>query len=298
MHDRSAGDPGQERPLKRLAKAVLPTQLRGRLRKAVVASRNRRQARDLTQLRRRLFAVTPGARTQIRLAGYDITVNDGPLCYYLYKDMFIHRIYHFEARRPDPLIIDGGSNIGMSILYFKHAYPQARIIGFEPDPALLPYLHDNIKQNVLSDVRIVQAAIAGREGMLDFYADGLVGSSLVDLSPGATKRPLTKVQVSAVRLREYLTEPVDFVKLNIEGAEWEVLEDSAPFLHHVDCLAIEYHHLPGLPRTLHKILALLHDHGFEYAVSDFGVDSYGPARPPMSLNADTRYFRHVFARRI
>src|ERR1700693_4874079 len=53
----------------------------------------------------------------------------------LFEEIFIRQDYIFVSRRPDPLIIDCGSNIGMSILYFKRRYPKARIIGFEPDPA-------------------------------------------------------------------------------------------------------------------------------------------------------------------
>ena len=71
---------------------------------------------------------------------YRVRINDGPNYYILFKDLFVHRIYHFQSARPDPLILDGGSNIGMSILYFKHVYPQAHIIGFEPDPTISPLL--------------------------------------------------------------------------------------------------------------------------------------------------------------
>jgi hypothetical protein len=74
----------------------------------------------------------PGYRVQF--LSYMARINDGPNFYNLYKDIFVHRFYHFEAQRRNPLIFNGGSNIGMSILYFKHFYPQGRSIGFEPDP--------------------------------------------------------------------------------------------------------------------------------------------------------------------
>lgn len=45
--------------------------------------------------------------------------------------------------------------------------------------------------------------------------------------------------------------------MNIEGAEFEVLAESSEHLRMVREMIVEYHHLPGLPRTLHKILTLL-----------------------------------------
>jgi len=117
-------------------------------------------------MRRRVWNQKPGAI--VSFLNYSVRLNDGPNFYILYKDIFIHRIYHFEAQRPDPLILDCGSNIGMSILYFKHIYPRARVIGFEPDPAIFPYLEENVARNGLKDVQLVQAALAAREGVLTF----------------------------------------------------------------------------------------------------------------------------------
>ena len=75
----------------------------------------------------------------VRLFDYDVLINPGPTPADLYEDIFINRVYEFEASRPDPRIIDCGSNIGMSVLYFKHVYPEARIVGFEPDPTIMTF---------------------------------------------------------------------------------------------------------------------------------------------------------------
>ena len=49
-------------------------------------------------------------------------------------EIFRKGAYLFHTDKKQPLILDCGSNIGMSILFFKMLYPGARIIGFEPDP--------------------------------------------------------------------------------------------------------------------------------------------------------------------
>ena len=234
----------------------------------------------------------------VRCLNYIVRISAGPDFYILYEDIFIHRIYHFGAQRPDPLILDCGSNIGMSVLYFKHVYPQARVIGFEPDPEICLYFRENIANNGLNDVQVVQAALAGQKGTLSFCSDGRCGSHLGRYPLGGRPAEWTKCEVACVRLRDYLTEPVDFLKMNIEGAEWEVLADSEDRLRQVRELVIEYHHLPGLARTLHKILELLHRQGFEYLVNDFDSETNAEVRPPFRLTTESRYFLLIYAKRI
>lgn len=247
---------------------------------------------------RRWRVLTRKPGSLVRCLNYTVRINDGPNFYVLYKDIFFNRIYHFEAERPEPLILDCGSNIGMSILYFKHVYPKARIIALEPDPTIFPYLHENVFRNGLTDVRLLQVAAGGREGPVTLYSDGKFGSCLADHLPGDIAAGWTMHQVPCVRLRDYLSETVDFLKMNIEGAEYETLVDARDYLRQVREMVVEYHHLPKLPRTLHEILTLLHKQGFEYCVSDFNLETYDGARSPVRLDANTRYYRHIYARRI
>jgi len=249
----------------------------------------------LARLRLKGHSEKPGAAGHF--LNYSTRGNDGPNFYVLYKDVFVNRIYHFETKRPDPMILDCGSNIGMTILYFKHVYPQARIIGFEPDPKIFPYLEENVQRNGLKDVKLVQSAVANKGGPLKFYSDGKYGSCLSEQVGGGIPEGWSECEVPSVRLRDYLSEPVDFLKMNIEGAEWEVLADSEEQLSQVREMVIEYHHLPGLPRTLHKILELLNRQGFEYLVNDFDSETNNGVRAPFCLTPESRYFLLIYAKR-
>jgi FkbM family methyltransferase len=232
-----------------------------------------------------------------RVADFEVRLNDRPNFCILYKDIFCNRIYHFEACRPDPLILDCGSNIGMSILYFKHVYPAARIIAFEPDPTVLPYLRENLARNGLTDVKIIDAALCGSERRQTLYSDGKYSSTLVAPEPGASVVECTPYTVPCVRLHDYLTEPVDFLKMNIEGVEWEVLADSEDRLHSVSAMVVEYHHAPRLPRTLHRILELLDRQGFEYLINDFDAETNPHSQPPFRLHRNSRYYLLIYAQR-
>ncbi|NJO02692.1 MAG: FkbM family methyltransferase [Bacteroidia bacterium] len=69
------------------------------------------------------------------------------------------QIYRFTARQPKPYIIDGGANIGLSVLYFKQLYPQAHVVAFEPDPSLFEILQNNIHSFDLQEVTLVRKAL-------------------------------------------------------------------------------------------------------------------------------------------
>ena len=162
-----------------------------------------------------------------RLLDYDIWINDDDNFNILRKDIFQKRIYHFQAPVTDPVILDCGANIGMSVLYFKHQYPDARVIALEPDPTTVPYLEENVRHNGLKDVTIVRAALAEQDGQITLHSDGRYGSTIMTNSDDAASTESQRYDVRTVRLRDYLDQPVDFLKMNIEGAEWPVLADSA-----------------------------------------------------------------------
>lgn len=279
-----------------VVKRMVPPGLRDIVRQIERGAMDWRAQRSLAHIRTLAMGSRPG--TVLPLGAYSLRVNDGPNFYMQYKDIFVHRSYHFDALRQDPVILDCGSNIGMSILYFKHIYPKARITGFEPDPVVWPYLQENIGRNSLTGVELVQAAISGRAGRLAFCADGKYGSYLLSDESTDVPEGWTKQMVPCLRLRDSLTQAIDFLKINIEGAEWEALSDSEDRLRHVREMVIEYHHLPNLPRTLHDILALLHRQGFEYLINDFDSETNGGIAPPFHLTPATCYFLLVYAKRI
>ena len=249
----------------------------------------------LNWLKNKISKKRPGSI--VSCGNYRLRINDGPNFFILYKDIFLRRIYHFQAQRATPLVLDCGANIGVSILYFKYIYPGARIIGFEPDPRIFPYLEENLKRNNLKDVRIIQAALDEQEGKITFYSDAKFQGTLAKYACEKTREECNRYEVDSTRLRDYLTEPVDFLKMNIEGAEWQVLLDSADRLRHIREMVVEYHHLPGLTPTLHNILELLDQEGFSYLINDFDAQTNLDTQPPFKLHRDTKYYLLIYAKR-
>jgi len=170
-----------------------------------------------------------------------------------YKELFEDEIYFFKANTNAPLIIDCGANIGLSVLYFKSLYPNAKLIAYEPDADNLALLKQNVSLNKLTDVECRQKAVWINYEELLFASDGTQGSGI---TTGQTATNVVSVQ--AERLADVLQNTkVDFLKIDIEGAELEVVKDCAPFLHNVQNLFVEYHGKAAESEKLAALLAVL-----------------------------------------
>ena len=80
----------------------------------------------------------------IDLLGYKISYLGEPQFRYLFNEIFMQAPYFFKSSNDPPLIFDCGSNIGMSVLFFKKLYPNARIVAFETDPFTFEILRRNV----------------------------------------------------------------------------------------------------------------------------------------------------------
>lgn len=228
----------------------------------------------------------------LKILGYSIQYTDQSSLYFEFKDIFKNQIYHFNSQKPNPIIIDAGSYIGISIIYFKYVYPDARIIGFEPDKKIFKILQDNIIRNNLSNIELINSALSSNDEELVFYPDGTDGGSLFFKN---NKEP-TKIR--AVKLSKYITEPVDFLKMNIEGAELDVLTEISEKLHYINEMVIEYHSFNNFNQNLHKILNLLNHNNFMYLINDFDSQTNSAVQTPFNLERNTRYFLLIYAKKM
>ena len=208
-----------------------------------------------------------------------------------FKDIFHHRIYDFQNDRENPRIIDGGACVGVAALYFKTVYPEASVVCFEPDERTFAILERNIQANKLSNVELVQAGLAQRLGTTGFAPDGADGGRVTN--EGAA----TSV-IQTVKLSDYLKDPVDFLKLNIEGLELPVLEEvcASGRFRSIDQLVLEYHGWAEGEQKLGAILSLLNREGFRYLIHDFDAQTCGASKPPFRLRPGLAWHCLVYAR--
>jgi FkbM family methyltransferase len=177
-----------------------------------------------------------------------------------YKEIFENEIYAFESTQSSPLIVDCGSNIGLSVLYFKKIYPNSRIISFEPDEGNHLLLQRNLKANHLHDVEVNKSAVWNSNGNIAFTTAETEGSHI------STDEAGTLVQAERLNgLLEHYDE-VDFLKMDIEGAEWQVINDCALNLYKVKNLFLEYHGKIEDTDKLIGLLQIVRESGFKVYV--------------------------------
>lgn len=204
----------------------------------------------------RLEAMPRYAATTTTLMGKTVCVPDAASFLFARREIFDRRIYEFGSLRQQPYIIDGGSNIGLSIIFFKHLYPASRVVGFEPDAAIFGALSENLAQFNFDNVTLHEAALWSSRTNLPFQRDGADAGRIVGDGDQASSR------VRTARLRDFLDAPVDLLKLDVEGAEIEILEDCRDRLDTVDRIFVEYHSFAGKPQAVGNLTSLLAGEGF------------------------------------
>lgn len=196
------------------------------------------------------------------ILGHTTIGNNGSTFKFLYKELFENEVYAFITDKKNPCIVDCGANIGLSIIYFKKRYPECKIVAFEPDPQVHNICLKNVKNHQLSDVEIFNKAVWNGNTTIDFYADGSTSGSIID-----NGHPKQVRKVETVSLREYLKEEIDFLKIDIEGAEVTVLEDCADLLINVKNIFVEYHSFVNTKQNLSSLLRILEKAGFTYIIN-------------------------------
>lgn len=207
-----------------------------------------------------------------KLLGIEIDVPDNASFLFMKDEIFKDEMYKFQSENYKPIIIDGGANIGLSTIYFKNLYPDAQITAFEPDPEIFGFLKRNLKSFGYTDVALMQKALWNMSTTLSFESEGADAGLIADESLVNPK----VLEVEAISVKPYLKQTVDFLKLDIEGAETEVLIDIKDSLSNVKRIFVEYHSFIGKEQTLDTILTILREEGFRLYVSSPGLLSKSP----------------------
>lgn len=205
---------------------------------------------------------------ELSLLGIRMAFPDAASLISAYKAIFVRGIYSFTPVSNNPYIIDAGSNIGLSVIYFKKKFPTAFIDAYEADPGIFFYLKCNIEKYNWGGVNIYNSAVFDKNTTLSFFSEGADGVRINE-----NKSELLKVD--AIDINEIIKgdRRIDLLKIDIEGSELVVLERCKERLMWVDNLFVEYHSpIDSHPQKLSKILILLENAGFRYNIKSVYAD--------------------------
>lgn len=136
-----------------------------------------------------------------------------------------------------PLILDAGAHVGMSVLWWKHVFPRARIVAVEPSAANAALLQRNTAG--LPDVTILRAGLSGTMGSLRIPSSERGGSD-VRLDADGPGDEVPAVTVGHI-MEQAGADDLLFAKIDIEGAEAGVFAGDLAWLDRTRGLAIEIH---------------------------------------------------------
>lgn len=145
--------------------------------------------------------------------------------------------------RPGDIVVDCGAYVGEFTLYAAAAVGSSgAVIAFEPDPCVFRKLEANIKLNSFSNVRALNKGVWSEDGRLKFVGDSVKGYSFM-----SAENDEAAISVPVVSLDNELgrmgVSKVDFIKMDIEGAEVKALEGAREVLRKGASLAIASYHM-------------------------------------------------------
>jgi FkbM family methyltransferase len=146
------------------------------------------------------------------------------------------RVYDVPPLQSASTVIDAGANIGASVAFFKARSPNAVVHAYEPDPASFRKLVRNV--GWLAGVGLHREAIWTTDGETVLYSSRQGWDSSLIERRGRPIRVACRTLDSA--RRDAGLDRVDLVKLDIEGAEFEVLRTPGA-LAGVNALVAELH---------------------------------------------------------
>lgn len=183
-----------------------------------------------------LHSVTFG-NVSLKVLDYSMSLTP----YYVFRELMTNQYKLLDRTMPDgAAILDIGANVGIVSIYMAKLWPNATIYAYEPLSLNYANLEKNIAINDVTNVIPVNAAVTadGRDITMRFNYDNMGGATSLLGTPPYNEIPAKSVTLPSIM--EKLGH-VDLLKLDVEGAEHEILATCNGTLDKVDFLAMEAH---------------------------------------------------------
>ncbi len=159
------------------------------------------------------------------------------------KECYVDRLFDRYLRPGMGPVLEVGGNVGLVTFYLAQ-FAAGRLYVMEPCPDHLELLRRTALFNDLRGVTIIPAALAASDGrrLLHLNPDNSTMHSLVGDHEGEPAVEVDCFSLSTV-MRAYGIEAIDFLKMDAEGAEFEILagESFQREAHRIRAMVIECH---------------------------------------------------------
>lgn len=195
--------------------------------------------------------VYAGSVNGIDLQFIDLIDSGTPACVYVELQRDDYGLEQITLTERDT-VIDIGANIGTFSIYVKKKF-NCRVISFEPVPINFEHFKQNIVLNglSLSDFELHNTAIFSKEGELIEIGTPLYnsGGSSIFHKGGIISKCKTE------KLHKYIDKEIEYLKIDTEGAEFDIIPDILDIINKFKYIGIEYHTFTGnSPIRLHELI--------------------------------------------
>jgi FkbM family methyltransferase len=182
----------------------------------------------------------------------------------LFADSYGKAMAHLRAQAGAPVVLDLGGNIGLFSLLAARTHPQAEVFAFEPGPPNFRLFEMNRLANpeLAERIQLFKEAVAGETRTAEWFFD--------EDNPGGSGLFATAGKKFTVQMRAFadliptLPGPVALAKIDIEGAEFELLAATPPEIwQRISALSLELHDDPSGQTSREAFLDRMKSFGFK-----------------------------------
>lgn len=221
--------------------------------------------------------------------------------YSTFLEVFVRDGYKPLAPLPaNARVLDLGANLGMTCLYLAGIMRGGRITAVEASPRTFPLLQrnlDRLRRRTGIAIDALNVAVADARGELTFWEDAtrsanVANTAFRDIGGFADAGRFTPLRVPAVTLRDLLDGPVDFLKCDVEGAEYRILTPDLIAPARIAQLAVEFHDTGRNREAFAAIIDTALRHGYVVHDRDRGpvTDVSGPLEAACGDDARVLHF--------
>jgi FkbM family methyltransferase len=187
-------------------------------------------------------------------------------------EIFQGGVYDRLIKPGGGIVIDVGSHIGSFAI--KSARAANKVIAIEPEPANFQNIVRNIARNKIENIYPVRQALSNEIGIAQFNVSKASACHSLVYKVGDETIPVKVNTLDNLLLDMGIEEPIDFIKIDAEGAEINVLKGAHKTLKHTSKVSVAAYHTTATGEAeIGTVMRILLDAGFKIT-GDKGLRSY------------------------
>jgi len=222
-------------------------------------------------------------------SGHKLLLKEHAINTRVFNEIWVYECYNPEGFKisPQDTVLDIGANYGNFTLYASLKAIEGKVYAFEPFREVYKILEKNVSINRLDNVETINKAVSDKTGSKDFFLANKdnVSHSFFIGNVADKKEEISKIKVKTISLKDFVKkekiERINFLKMDCEGAEYDILFSSSQILKVIDKISMETHYIDE-KRNVLALKAFLEKNGFDVSIDP---------------NRETRFINLLYAKR-